>query len=124
MRALRSRGSLASHLGREVLDHILDSFHQHGPFPEQTIAAARLATERAAGNREDLAILLERHPRGYQRTALLRRLDNHDAKREARQDTVAAGEVLRQRRGAQREFAQDGAAAFDNRVGEPAMLGW
>lgn len=118
----RGGSVLTRHLRRQVLDHVLDTINQHRAFPKQSIATAGLAAERASRNGEDLPILFERHPGGYQRAAFLRRLHDHYAERKAGQDTVATGEILGQRRSAQREFAEHGATTFDDCVGEAAML--
>jgi hypothetical protein len=119
---VRGGSVFTRHLRREVFNNVLDAIHQHCAFPKQSIAAAGLAAERASRNGEDLPILFERHPGGYQRAAFLRRFDDDHAERKAGQDTVAAGEILGQRRGAQREFAEHGATTFDDCVGEAAML--
>src|SRR5579885_2965624 len=109
-------------LRQELLDHVLDAFDEAGALLEQAVTATGLSGQWAARHGKDLAILLEGHPRGYQRAALLGGLDDNHAERHPRDHPVASGKILRDRRGAHRQFRDERAAALDNQLGEPAML--
>ena len=82
-----------------------------------------LPSQGAARHREDLAVLFERHPGGDQRAAFLSRLNDYDPEAEPRYEAVAGREVLGHRWRSDRQFADDRAAALDNRLGQFAMLG-
>ena len=85
-------------------DHVGGFRHQRGALLEQLVAALRARIERRAGHREHLAALLEREAGGDQRARALRRLDDHHARRKARDEPVAAGKVARARLPAHRHF--------------------
>ena len=71
------------------------------------MAAARLRRVDRARDREDLAAGLGRQARRDQRSGPQRRLDDQRAARQAGDDAVADRKVLRQRRHADRELADD-----------------
>ena len=66
---LRWSRLIADICGANSSMHVLDAIDQSRAFLQKTIAAARLAGQGAARNREDLPILLQRHPGGDQRAA-------------------------------------------------------
>ena len=66
-----------------------------------------------AGHGHDVASLLERAARRNERPALLRGLDHDDGTRQAADDAVAERKMMRQRRRAGRELADDSARCDD-----------
>ncbi|MNK81128.1 hypothetical protein D3C87_1008680 [compost metagenome] len=71
------------------------------------MAAARLRRVDRARDREHFLALLRREPRGDERARRQRSLDHQRAARQARDEAVALGKVLRERRRAQRQLAHD-----------------
>ena len=71
----------------------------------------------------DVAALFERRASRDERPAFLGRFDDHNGRRETRDDPVPQREVMRQRRYADGKFADDCASLFDV-TSEIAVLGW
>jgi hypothetical protein len=118
----RPRRHGAGQLRGKLLHHIFDAFHQSGPLFQQTIPAPSLARKRAARDREHLPILLQGQAGSDKRSALLSRLYHHNAQAQTGDQTITDRKILRHRRAAQRQFAEEGAALFKHRVGQLAML--
>src|SRR5581483_6217249 len=87
----------------------------------QLVRAARVRRVDAAGNREDLAVLLERLAGSNQRAALEVAFDHQHAERDAAEDAVAAREELAAWLRAERVVA-DQRAALDDLLGEALVL--
>src|SRR5437879_6048182 len=110
-------------LRRQLLDYVLNALDQSRAFLDKSIAAAGLAAQGTAGHRENLAILLECHARGDERTALLGSLDNHDAQAKSRDQPIARGKILRHRRCTERQLGNQRPSALDYGLGQLAVLG-
>ena len=84
--------------------------------------AAVPPARRRTGHDQDVAPLLERRGRGDERPALLWRLDHHDRAGQAADDAVAQWKVVRQRRHARRELADDRTGVVPCRRASIAVL--
>ena len=71
------------------------------------MSAPVTATQNVAGDGQHVPALLERTPRGDERTAPLPRLDDHDGPRQPADDPIPLRKELRKRRCSRRELAQD-----------------
>ena len=98
---------------RQLVDDVVGAVDQLGALLDERVAAARLRRVDRAGDREDVAAGLERQPRRDQRARLHGGLDDERAARERRDDAVPDREVLRQRRRADRELADQEAVGGD-----------
>ena len=98
---------------RQLVDDVVRAVDQLGALLDERVAAARLRRVDRARDREDVAAGLEREPRRDQRARLHGRLDDQRAARQRRDDAVPDREVLRQRRRADRELADQEAVGGD-----------
>ena len=103
-------------------DHVGGFGDQRGALLEQAVGAFGARVERGAGHREHFAALLAGKPRGDQRAGAARRLHDHHADREARDQPVAARKVARARLPGERHF-RDGGAFGEHRFQQIGVLG-
>ena len=89
---------------RQVVQHVLRRLRQMRTLADQVVAAARARVERRARHGEQFPPRLLRQPRGDQAAGAQRRFHHDDPKRQAGDDAVAAGEVARLWRRAERRL--------------------
>ena len=104
VRLLRRQIEAAAEDRLQHRDHVGGLGDQRCTLLEQAVGAFRARIERRARHREHFAALLAGEPRRDQRAGAARRLDDHDADREAGDEPVAAREVARARLPAERHF--------------------
>jgi hypothetical protein len=99
--------------GAEFREYVLCVLDELGALADETVTATRQRAVDRAGNRKHLASLLGREPRGDERSARQRCLDDERPHREPADDAIAAREVLGERWHAGRKLGDERAVRGD-----------
>ena len=89
------------------VEHVVDRVDELRALPDQLVAALRERRMDRAGQREDVAAGFGREPRGDQRPGSCGRLHHDDAARQARDDAIAARELMRTGGRAERQLGDE-----------------
>jgi hypothetical protein len=116
------RGRERSGEGAQLRENVVAGLDQLRSLPDQLMTPACQRIVDRAGNREHFAALVGRQSGGDQRAAAHCRLDDQRTQRQPADDAIAPREVHRQRRRAERKFADECTACSD-RFGERAVRG-
>src|SRR5690606_21192027 len=121
--SLRRHNSRAD-LGGEFRNNILPLLNKFCSALYQVICAKGIAARDISGHGHHLAILFHRKPRGYQRPASLRRLDDQKAQTQSADNAIAIRKILLERRRAKRELRDEAAAFCEYLADRTVVLAW
>ncbi len=113
---------LEADFGGEFLEDILPGGDEFGSLLDEGVGRPGEFVGDVAGDGEDFPALLEGAAGGDAGAAELAGLDHQDSARQAADDAVAQGEIVRIGAGGERKFADQRAAEFEDLLGELAIF--